>query len=45
MSVHCWGLISHEVAGILCCTEEHLDGHHYQHDIDNDGALYKTALF
>jgi hypothetical protein len=43
VSVHCWGLISYEVAGIFCCTEEH-EGLHYQRNINNDGALYKTAL-
>jgi hypothetical protein len=26
VSVHCWGWISHEEAGILHRTEEHLDG-------------------
>ena len=31
VSVHCWGWISHEGAGILHCIEGHLDGLQYEH--------------
>jgi hypothetical protein len=31
VSVHCWGWISHERAGILHLIEEHLDGLQYKH--------------
>jgi hypothetical protein len=31
VSVHCWGWISHEGAGVLHCMEGHLDGLQYQH--------------
>lgn len=35
MSIHCWGLISYEMAGMLYCTEEHLEGLHCQHSVTN----------
>ena len=35
MSVHCWGWISHEGAGILHRIEGHLDGLQYQHILQN----------
>jgi len=35
VSVHCWGWISHEGAGILHRTEGHLDGLQYQHIFQN----------
>jgi hypothetical protein len=45
MSIYCWGLISYEVVESFCCTEEQLEGLHYQCNIDEcDGALYKTAF-
>jgi hypothetical protein len=31
VSVHCWGRISHEVAGILHRIEEHLESLQYKH--------------
>jgi hypothetical protein len=33
VSVHCWGWISHERAGILHRIEEHLDGLQYKHTL------------
>ena len=35
VSVHCWGWISHEGAGVLHHTEGHLDGLQYQHILQN----------
>jgi transposase-like protein len=35
VSVHCWGWISHEGAGMLHCTEGHLDSLQYQHILQN----------
>jgi len=35
VSVHCWGWISHEGAGVLHRTEDHLDGLQYQHILQN----------
>jgi hypothetical protein len=35
MSVHCWGWISHEGAGVLHLIEGHLDGLQYQHILQN----------
>jgi hypothetical protein len=35
VSVHCWGWISHEGAGVLHRTEGHLDGLQYQHILQN----------
>jgi hypothetical protein len=35
VSVHCWGWISHEGAGILHFIDGHLDGLQYQHILQN----------
>ena len=35
VSVHCWGWISHEGAGVFHHIEGHLDGLHYQHILQN----------
>jgi len=35
VSVHCWGWISHEGAGVLHRIEGHLDGLHSQHILQN----------
>jgi len=35
VSVHCWGWISHEGAGVLHRIEGHLDGLQYQHILQN----------
>jgi hypothetical protein len=35
VSVHCWGWISHEVAGVFHRIEGHLDGLQYQHILQN----------
>jgi len=35
VSVHCWGWISREGAGVLHRIEGHLDGLHYQHILQN----------
>jgi len=35
VSVHCWGWISHEGAGVLHYIECHLDGLQYQHILQN----------
>jgi len=35
VSVHCWGWISHEGAGVFHRIEGHLDGLHYQHILQN----------
>jgi len=35
VSVHCWGWISQEGAGVLHHIESHLDGLHYQHILQN----------
>ena len=35
VSVHCWGWISQEVAGVVHRIEGHLDGLQYQHILQN----------
>jgi len=35
VSVHCWGCISHEGAGVPHRIEGHLDGLQYQHNLQN----------
>jgi hypothetical protein len=36
VSVHCWGSISHEGAGILHPIEEHINSLQYEHVLKND---------
>ena len=35
VSIHCWGWICHEWAGVLHRIEGHLDGLHYKHILQN----------
>ena len=44
VSVHCWGWISHEGAGVLHCIEGHLDGQHYQHMVPSVRMLYPDGI-
>jgi len=44
VSVHCWGWISHAGAGVPHRIEGRLDGPHYQHFSERNGAFCMDAL-